>query len=81
MTKEVERRLNVVETMMLRWTTGVRSLDRVLNDSIRKRFGVIPIFAKMREARLRWCYRALCSKDDTVGKIGVDLKVIIASSA
>ncbi|VDP41741.1 unnamed protein product [Heligmosomoides polygyrus] len=41
-----------METKMLRWTTGVTRLDRVRN--IRQRFGVTPIFEKMREARPRW---------------------------
>ncbi|VDP00620.1 unnamed protein product [Heligmosomoides polygyrus] len=48
-TKEVESRLSVMETKMLRWTAGVTRLDRVRNDTIRQRFGVVE---KLREARL-----------------------------
>ncbi|VDP10543.1 unnamed protein product [Heligmosomoides polygyrus] len=36
-TKEIERRLSVMETKMLRWTAGITRLDRVRNDSIRQR--------------------------------------------
>ncbi|VDO75974.1 unnamed protein product [Heligmosomoides polygyrus] len=54
-TKEVETRLSVMETKMLRWTAGVTRMDRIRNDAIRQKFGVAPIADKMREARLR-CY-------------------------
>ncbi|VDO19279.1 unnamed protein product [Heligmosomoides polygyrus] len=53
-TKEVETRLSVMETKMLRWTAGVTRIDRIRNDAIRQKFGVAPISDKMREARLRW---------------------------
>ncbi|VDO18658.1 unnamed protein product [Heligmosomoides polygyrus] len=46
-TKEIEKRLSVMETKMLRWTAGVTRLDRVRNESIRQRFGFTPIFKKM----------------------------------
>ncbi|VDO92928.1 unnamed protein product [Heligmosomoides polygyrus] len=52
-TKEVETRLSVMETKMLRWTAGVTRMDRIRNDAIRQKFGVAPIADKMREARLR----------------------------
>ncbi|VDP20859.1 unnamed protein product [Heligmosomoides polygyrus] len=53
-TKEIERRLSVMEAKMLRWTAGDTRLDRARNDSIRQSFGVSPIVEKLREARLRW---------------------------
>ncbi|VDO67474.1 unnamed protein product, partial [Heligmosomoides polygyrus] len=53
-TKEVEARLSVMETKMLRCTAGVTRMDRIRNDAIRQKFGVAPITDKMREARLRW---------------------------
>ncbi|VDO98069.1 unnamed protein product [Heligmosomoides polygyrus] len=53
-TKEVEKRLSVMETKMLRWTAGVTRMDRIRNDGIRQKFGVAPIADKMREARLRY---------------------------
>ncbi|VDP21512.1 unnamed protein product [Heligmosomoides polygyrus] len=42
-TKEVETRLSVMETKMLRWTAGVTRVDRIRNDAIRQKFGVAPI--------------------------------------
>ncbi|VDO74900.1 unnamed protein product [Heligmosomoides polygyrus] len=39
-----------METKMLRWMARVTRLDRVRNDAIRQRFGVIPIAEKLREA-------------------------------
>ncbi|VDO26973.1 unnamed protein product [Heligmosomoides polygyrus] len=73
-TKEVETRLSVMETKMLRWTAGVTRLDRIRNDVIRQKFGIAPMADKMGEARLRWyCLRG---KDDSVRKIGLNFEVI-----
>ncbi|VDP54547.1 unnamed protein product [Heligmosomoides polygyrus] len=70
-TREVETRLSVMETKMLRWTAGVTRLDRIRNDAIRQKFGVAPIADKMREARLRWYGHVLRGKEDSVRKIGL----------
>ncbi|VDP09024.1 unnamed protein product [Heligmosomoides polygyrus] len=74
-TKEVETRLSVVETKMLRWTAGFTRLDRIRNDEIRQRFGVAPIADKLREARLRWYGHGLRASGDTVRKIGLNIDV------
>nr|CDJ83697.1 endonuclease-reverse transcriptase [Haemonchus contortus] len=74
-TKEVEARLSVLETKMLRWTAGVTRLDRISNDAIRELFGVAPIVDKMREARLRWYGHTLRAKNDSAPKIGLNLDV------
>nr|CDJ86575.1 RNA-directed DNA polymerase (reverse transcriptase) domain containing protein [Haemonchus contortus] len=74
-TKEVEARLSVMETKMLRWTAGVTRLDRISNDAIRERFGIAPIVDKMREARLRWYGHTLRAKNDSVRKISLNLDV------
>ncbi|VDP17072.1 unnamed protein product [Heligmosomoides polygyrus] len=74
-TKEIESRLSVMETKMLRWTAGVTRLDRVRNDTIQQRFGVVPIDDKLREARLRWYGHVLRANDDSVCKIGLNLEV------
>nr|CDJ80634.1 endonuclease-reverse transcriptase HmRTE-e01 [Haemonchus contortus] len=74
-TKEVEARLSVMETKMLRWTAGVTRLDRISNAAIRERFGVAPIVEKMPEARLLWYGHTLRAKSDTVRKIGLNLDV------
>ncbi|VDP11342.1 unnamed protein product [Heligmosomoides polygyrus] len=75
-TREVETRLSVMETKMLRWTAGVTHLNRVLNDAIRQKFGVAPIADKIREARLRWYCHVLRGKEDSVRKIGLNFEVI-----
>ncbi|VDO23027.1 unnamed protein product [Heligmosomoides polygyrus] len=64
-----------METKMLRWTAGITRLDRVRNESVRQRFGVTPIFEKMREARLQWYGHVLRAKGDTVRKTGLNLDV------
>ncbi|PIO59033.1 hypothetical protein TELCIR_19516 [Teladorsagia circumcincta] len=74
-TKEVEARLSVMETKMLRRTAGVTRADHIRNDAIRQRFGVAPIVDKVREARLRWYGHVLCAKDDSVRKISLSLDV------
>ncbi|VDP56283.1 unnamed protein product [Heligmosomoides polygyrus] len=48
--KEIESRLSVMETKMLRWRAGATRLDHVRNDTIRQKFGVAPIAEKLREA-------------------------------
>ncbi|VDO80667.1 unnamed protein product [Heligmosomoides polygyrus] len=50
--KEVETRLSVLETKMLRWTAGVTRMDSIRNNVIRQKFGVAPIADMMREAHL-----------------------------
>ncbi|VDP08511.1 unnamed protein product [Heligmosomoides polygyrus] len=74
-TKEVEARLSVMETKMLRWTTGVTRMDRIRNDVIRQKFGVSPIAGKMGEVRLRLYGHVLRGKEDSVRKIGLELGV------
>ncbi|VDO68885.1 unnamed protein product [Heligmosomoides polygyrus] len=64
-TKEVETRLSVMETKMLRWMAGVTRMDRIRSDVIRQKFGVAPIADKMREARLRWYGHVLRGKEDS----------------
>ncbi|VDO98592.1 unnamed protein product [Heligmosomoides polygyrus] len=73
-TKEVETRLIVMETKMLRWTAGVTRMDRIRNDAFRQKFGVVPIADKMREALLRWYGHVLRGEEDSVRKIGLEWK-------
>ncbi|VDO47371.1 unnamed protein product [Haemonchus placei] len=75
MTKEVEARLSVMETNMLRWTAEVTRLDRISNDVIKERVGVAPIVVKMREARFRWYGHVFRADEDNVRKIGLNLDV------
>ncbi|EYC37913.1 hypothetical protein Y032_0757g2097 [Ancylostoma ceylanicum] len=74
-TKEVERRLSVMETKMLRWTAGVTRAYRIRNEKIRERFGIAPIADKLREIRLRWYGHVLRANEDTICKEGLDLEV------
>ncbi|EYB87852.1 hypothetical protein Y032_0256g368 [Ancylostoma ceylanicum] len=74
-TKEVERRLSVMETKMLRWTAGVTRADRIRNEKISERFGIAPIADKLRETRLRWYGHVLRANEDTICKVGLDLEV------
>ncbi|XP_068082112.1 uncharacterized protein [Anabrus simplex] len=74
-TKEVECRLSVMETKMLRWTAGITRLDHILNDNIRKRFGVAAIQKKMQENRLRWFGHVLRAEDNTLAKSAYTLEV------
>ncbi|KIH57914.1 hypothetical protein ANCDUO_11889 [Ancylostoma duodenale] len=53
-TKEVERRLGVMEMKMLRWMAGTKRVDSIHNEKIRERFGIATIADKLRETRLRW---------------------------
>ncbi|VDO85585.1 unnamed protein product [Heligmosomoides polygyrus] len=75
-TKEVETRLSVMETKMLRWTAGVTHMDHIRNEAIRQKFGVAPIADKMREACLRWYGHVLRGEEDSVRKIGINFEVI-----
>ncbi|KIH57915.1 hypothetical protein ANCDUO_11890 [Ancylostoma duodenale] len=53
-TKEVERRLGVMEIKMLRWMAGTKRVDSIRNEKIRERFGIATIADKLRETRVRW---------------------------
>ena len=46
--------MNVAEMKMLRWMCGYTRLDRIRNECIRQKLGVVSIEEKLREDRLRW---------------------------
>ncbi|EYC32637.1 hypothetical protein Y032_0002g1009 [Ancylostoma ceylanicum] len=60
---------------MLRLTAGVTRADRIRNEKIRERFGIVPIAGKLRETRLRWYGHVLRADEDTICKVGLDLEV------
>ena len=52
--KVFEQRMKVIEMRMLRWMCGNTMMDRIRNQEFREKLGVAPLYAKMRENRLRW---------------------------
>ena len=52
--KKEENLLRRIEMRILRWILGVSLKDKIRNDEIRRRCGVVNIAEKVKEARLRW---------------------------
>ncbi|KAF3681174.1 putative cytosolic sulfotransferase 5-like isoform 1 [Capsicum annuum] len=48
------QKLKVAEMRMLRWMCGFTRTERVTNEIIREKVGVVSVEDKMREVRLRW---------------------------
>ncbi|XP_070015342.1 uncharacterized protein [Nicotiana sylvestris] len=48
------QKMKVAEMRILRWMCGHTKLNKIRNDDIRVKVGVVPMEDKMREARLRW---------------------------
>lgn len=63
-TKEMESRITVTKTKILRWMTRVTRHDRIRKDAIRQKFIDGPIADEMREARLRWYAHVLRGKKE-----------------
>ncbi|XP_056107178.1 uncharacterized protein LOC130085442 [Rhinichthys klamathensis goyatoka] len=68
-----EQSLHVMEMKMLRWSLGLTRFDRVMNEDVRRRMGVVPIVQKMREARLCWYGHVIRSGDETTVKTAYNL--------
>ena len=47
-------KMSIVEMRMLRWISGNTWKDRIQNEEIHLKIGVVPIDEKMREDCLRW---------------------------
>ena len=69
MTKRQERKMEVAEMKMLRFSLGVTRVNRLRNEEIRERLGVTKLEAKLREARLRWMDHVYRREDNYVGKV------------
>lgn len=52
--KKEEEMMERTEMRMLRWMLGISLRDRLRNEEIRRRAGIVKISDKIREARLRW---------------------------
>ncbi|EYC11995.1 hypothetical protein Y032_0048g1553 [Ancylostoma ceylanicum] len=74
-TREVERRLSVMETKMLRWTAGIARADPIDNEKNRVRFCIALIADQLRITRHKWYGHVLRTNEDTICKIGLHLEV------
>ncbi|KAM3395226.1 hypothetical protein P3S68_004231 [Capsicum galapagoense] len=54
----------VAEMRMLRWMCGFTKADRVRNETIREKVGVVSVEDKLREVRLRWFGHVMRSGTD-----------------
>ena len=66
--KAQEKKLDVAEMRMLRWTTGVTKLDRIRNERIRGTTKVGEISTKVLETRLKYYGHVLRREEEYVGK-------------
>ncbi|XP_047492218.1 uncharacterized protein LOC125041374 [Penaeus chinensis] len=67
-TKAQEKKIQIAEMKMLRWSLGFTKLDKVRNEDIRERVKVAVISEKLRESRLRWLGHVVRRNEDYVGK-------------
>ena len=67
-TKAQERKIQVAEMKMLRWSLGFTRKDKISNDEIRKIMEVGDITDKMQETRLWWLGHVVRRGDEYVGK-------------
>ncbi|VDP21022.1 unnamed protein product [Heligmosomoides polygyrus] len=54
---------------------GVTRMDRIRNDAIRQKFGVVPKADKMFEAHLRWCGHVHSGNKGSFRKVGLELEL------
>ena len=67
--KKKENLLKRTEMQMLRWILGVSLKDKIWNDEIRRRCGVVCIAEKVKEAKLRWYGHVSRSKEEPIRSI------------
>ena len=75
MKKTKEKRMDVAEMRMLRWTSGVTREDRIRNEYIRGSTKVVEISKKVQEGRKRWYGHLLRREDDHVGRSTMEMGV------
>ena len=59
-TKRQERKIDVAEMRMLRFTPGKTMMDKIRIGTIRETIGVDEIANKLRECRLKWLEHVEC---------------------
>ena len=67
-TKAQEKKMEVVEMRMLRFSMGKTRMDRVRNDVIRTTLKVSELSGKLSETRLRWYGHVLQRDEEYVGQ-------------
>jgi len=67
-TKKQEKRMEVAEMKMLRFSIGKTRLDRIRNEKVRKELGVAEMRRILREARLRWFGHVSRRDEEYVGQ-------------
>ncbi|KAI5751754.1 hypothetical protein M8J77_010552 [Diaphorina citri] len=63
-----EKRLEVAEMRMLRWSLGVTRMDRIRNEVIRNKIKVTEVTKKTQERRLQWYGHVMRRDREYVGK-------------
>ena len=67
-TNTQEKRMEVAEMKMLRFSTGKTRKDRIRNEEVRSRTGVVELGQKLRETRLRWLGHIIRREESYVGR-------------
>ena len=67
-TKTQERKMQVAEIKILRWSLGITRKNRIRNEEIQRIVEVGDITEKIQESRLRWLGHVVRRNDEYVGK-------------
>ena len=73
--KEQERRLDVAEMKMIRWSMGKTRKDRIRNDSLRNAMGIRAVSEKVQGNRLRWYGHVQRRDSDYCGKLAEQITI------
>ncbi|KAI5731744.1 hypothetical protein M8J77_015349 [Diaphorina citri] len=74
--KVQEKRMEVAEMRMLRWSCGVTRMDRIRNEVIRNKIKVTEITNKIQERRLQWFGHIERRDQDYIGKKIREMRVV-----
>ena len=73
--KAHEKKMEVAEMKMLRWTCGVTRLDEISNEKIRGSTKVGEISKKVQQRRMRWYGHVMRRDEEYVGKKVMGIEV------